>query len=535
MSSAVTERRLVHVTGVVQGVGFRPFVHRLATEYGLDGWVRNQSGDVVIAIDGEIEAVDGFLRDLVVSAPPLARIEDVRSMAGVEPIERGFRILESHTAMDKRLPVPADVATCDACLRELFDSSNRRYRYPFITCTDCGPRYTVIESLPYDRERTTMRAFAQCPACRCEYEMPGDRRHHSETNSCPECGPRLWLELPGRAVSDEADNEDAICVAAACLEGGAIVAIRGVGGFHLAVDATNASAVERLRERKHREHKPFAIMVRTLEDARALAHVSPDEERLLDDRTRPIVLLRRREGGDICDAVAPCLDTIGIMLAYTPLHHVLCDGVRRPLVMTSGNRAEEPIAATIEDARTRLGGIADLFLFHDREIVSAVDDTVVRSIADRPAVIRRARGHAPLPLALETPRHILAVGGQLKSTFTLAADSRAYVSPHLGDLDSLETLRHYRATLARYAALFHVEPRVIACDRHPGYLSTTVAEELPSDEVIAVQHHHAHIAAVLGEHQVDAQVLGIARVFRRASWLAAPSTKVPLLAAHGIP
>jgi hydrogenase maturation protein HypF len=513
MSSAVTEHRLVQVTGVVQGVGFRPFVHRLATQYGLDGWVRNQSGDVVIAIDGAADAVHGFLRDLVVTAPPLAKIEDIRSTTGPGTIEPGFRILESLSAPDRRQPVPADVATCEACLRELFDPTDRRHRFPFITCTDCGPRYTVIESLPYDRERTTMRAFTQCATCRREYETPGNRRHHSETNSCVECGPRLRVALPGgepvRAWMG-GDAELAISVAAAFIAGGSIVAIRGVGGFHLAVDATSRRAVERLRERKHREHKPFAIMVRTIEDARALAHISPDEERLLLDRTRPVVLLRRRDGTRVIEAVAPGLDTIGIMLAYTPLHHLLLDELRRPVVMTSGNLAEEPIAADIGDARARLGGIADLFLLHDREIVSPVDDSVMRIVADRPSFVRRARGHAPLPLALETTRHILAVGGQLKCTFTLAAGSHAYVSPHLGDLDSLETLRHYRATLQRYTALFRVEPRVIARDMHPGYLSTSVAEDFSSDAVIAVQHHHAHVAAVLGEHRIDEPVLGIA-------------------------
>jgi hydrogenase maturation protein HypF len=371
----------------------------------------------------------------------------------------------------------------------------------------------VIDSLPYDRERTTMRSFAQCRACRNEYDTPGDRRHHSETNSCPECGPLLWVALPGESGApsrDEANPERAIAITTGFLVGGAIVAIRGVGGFHLAADATNNAAVQRLRERKHREHKPFALMVRTIDDARAIACVSPDEERLLCDGARPIVLLRKRPGTRVAEAVAPGLETIGVMLAYSPLHHLLLHGLRRPLVMTSGNLAEEPIAASIDDAMTRLHGIADLFLLHDREIVSPVDDSVVRVVSDRPAFIRRARGHAPLPLVLRSPRHLLAVGGQLKSTFTLAADSHAYVSPHLGDLDSLETLRHYRGTLQRYAALFRVNPEVIARDMHPGYLSTSLADDLPSVTVISVQHHHAHIAAVLGEHGLRGPVLGVA-------------------------
>ncbi len=515
-TATARERRLVHVTGVVQGVGFRPFVHRLATRHGLDGWVRNQSGNVEITLDGPAEAVDAFLRELASNAPPLARIEGiVASPVALDDLEPGFHILESSAAADRRQPVPADVATCDACLRELFDGDDRRHRYPFITCTDCGPRYTVVESLPYDRERTTMRAFTQCATCRREYDTPGDRRHHSETNSCPDCGPLIWAQLHG--PSDPPSRADAtpsvaITAAASIVAGGAIVAIRGVGGFHLAVDATNQAAVERLRERKHRESKPLAVMVRTLNDARAIAHISPDAERLLVDRARPIVLLPRRDDGPIADAVAPGLDSIGVMLAYTPLHHLLLDLVRRPLVMTSGNLAEEPIIAGIDEALARLNGIADLFLLHDREIVSPVDDSVMRIVGRCPASIRRARGYAPLPIRLRagTPRHLLAVGGQLKCTFTLAVDSHAYVSPHLGDLDTLETLRHFRATLERYAALFRVDYSVIARDMHPGYLSTRIAEELAAERVIAVQHHHAHIAAVLGEHHLRGPVIGVA-------------------------
>jgi hydrogenase maturation protein HypF len=519
-TSAVRTVARVRVTGVVQGVGFRPFVHRLAERHGLAGWVRNKSGNVEIVVDGADEDVVSFISSLRAEAPPLARIDridaDRSDPLETEATDRSFRILESLSAPGHRLPVPADVALCDACERELLDPINRRYRYPFITCTDCGPRYTVIEALPYDRERTTMRHFEQCAECRREYETPGDRRYHSETNSCPRCGPRLWARLPGALANHVDDSEwdidRALAIGAAFLRDGRIVAIRGVGGFHLAVDATNDAAVERLRERKGREAKPLAVMVRTLEDARAIAYINDCDAEVLTDRSRPIVLLRRVEDSVIADSVARDLDTIGVMLAYTPLHHLLLDLVQRPLVMTSGNRSEEPIAASIPDAIARLDTIADLFLLHDREIESPVDDSVVRLHGGETAILRRARGLAPLPLKLPraTSRQILAVGGHLKSTFTLAAGEEAFVSPHLGDLDGLETLRHYRATLDRYSRLFRIVPRVVARDLHDGYVSSHIAEEAGAEQCITVQHHHAHIAAVLGEHAYHGRVLGVA-------------------------
>lgn len=520
MTATVGRRRCrVRVTGVVQGVGFRPFVHRLATRHALDGWVRNASGQVEIELDGPDSDVIAFLTDLESEAPPLAQIgrvmiEDV----GVDESHaatQGFRIVESLSVAGVRQPVPADVAMCAACEREMLDPTNRRYGYPFITCTDCGPRYTVIESLPYDRERTTMRAFTQCPACRREYHTPGDRRYHSETNSCPLCGPRLWISFP-RDLTDAPAPErqtsaEALRLASGFLQSGGILALRGVGGFHLAVDATNDAAVRRLRERKHRDAKPLALMVRTLDEARAIGVVGNREAELLTDRARPIVLLRRVESS-IANSVAPGLTTLGVMLAYSPLHHVLLSLVERPLVMTSGNRSEEPIAATIADALTRLSDIADLFLLHDREIESPVDDSVVRVHARSSSVIRRARGYAPTPVSLPiaTPRPILAVGGHLKSTFTLAAGDEAFVSPHLGDLDSLETLHHYRATLDRYSRLFHIVPKVVARDLHAGYLSTRLADEIDVEHRIVVQHHHAHIAAVLGEHGYAGRAIGVA-------------------------
>lgn len=520
--TTLAERRTcrIHVTGVVQGVGFRPFVYRLAQRHGLTGWVRNESGNVEISVAGAPESIDQFVDDLRAEAPPLARIDDLATESS-DPdeafaVDEAFRILESVSVDGRRQPVPADVGMCPACEREMFDPADRRYRYPFITCTDCGPRYTVIESLPYDRERTTMRRFPQCPTCLREYQTPGDRRYHSETNSCPTCGPMLWARLPGESL-DPPSREDptarlAIALAESFVRGGGIVAVRGVGGFHLAVDATNEQAVQRLRNRKHRDAKPLAVMVRTLDDARALAAISDEEAALLEDRTRPIVLLRARTPSCIAASVAPDLTTIGVMLAYTPLHHLLLDAVRRPLVMTSGNRSEEPIAASIPDAAARLDDIADVFLLHDREIESPVDDSVTRVTAAGTTTLRRARGFAPIPAKLPraTDRSILAVGGHLKSTFTLATGREAFVSPHLGDLDSLETLEHFKRTVDRYSRLFRIVPDVVARDLHSGYLSTRLADELDARHRVIVQHHHAHIAAVLGEHAHAGRVVGVA-------------------------
>lgn len=511
VSAAARAALLVRVTGVVQGVGFRPFVHRLAARHALAGWVRNQAGDVQIAVAGEPGALADFLRALRAEAPPLARIDRVSvERRGAEDLG-AFHILPSTDAPDARQPVSPDVSMCSACERELHDPANRRYRYPFITCTDCGPRYSVIEAVPYDRERTSMRAFAQCPACRREYETPGDRRHHSETNSCPVCGPRLrFLAREGGVEREPAG--DPLALAAAALRRGAIVALRGLGGFHLAADATNDDAVRALRARKRREAKPFAVMVRTLDDALVLARLSAPERALLAARERPIVLGPLRADSPLAPSVAPGLGTVGLMLPYTPLHHLLLELVGRPLVMTSGNLSDEPLAAGVDEARSRLGALADAFLLHDREIVARIDDSVLRVAGDTPVFLRRARGFAPLPVRLPVaaPVPLVAVGPHLKSTFTLVHGEAAYVSPHVGDLDSLETLEHYRRTLASFERLFRVAPEAVVRDLHPGYLSTRVAGELGLARVIAVQHHHAHVAAVMAEHGVTDRVLGVA-------------------------
>ncbi|MGD2135467.1 MAG: carbamoyltransferase HypF [Gemmatimonadales bacterium] len=515
MTAKPTTRRAairLSVTGVVQGVGFRPFVHRLALRHGLGGRVRNESGAVHLEIEGAPDRLETFVRELASEAPPLARIDHIAVETGVPRGRTQFRIERSADRPDGRQPVSPDVALCASCEAELFDPDNRRSRYPFITCTGCGPRFTVIAAMPYDRERTSMRAFAQCAACRAEYDDPADRRYHSETNSCGACGPTVWLESAGVAAEAGTDGDEAIRAAGNLLRDGRIVAIRGLGGFHLAVDATSDWAVRRLRERKAREAKPLAVMVRSVDDARAIGEVGEVEERLLRSRERPIVLLRTGPRSGLAPSVAPGLDTVGVMTAYTPLHHLVLEAAARPLVMTSGNLSDEPIAIDNADARRRLGGIADAFLLHDREIVARYDDSVVRNAGGAPVFLRRGRGYAPLPLRLPvpTPRPLVAVGPHLKNTFALVHGATAYVSQHVGDLENLETLAHFRASLDVYRRLFRVEPECVARDMHPGYLSTREAETLGLGKPIVVQHHHAHVAAAAAEHGVTGRVIGFA-------------------------
>ncbi|HEY9504633.1 MAG TPA: carbamoyltransferase HypF, partial [Gemmatimonadales bacterium] len=502
--------RQVHVTGVVQGVGFRPFVHRLALRHGLAGWVRNESGEVHIEVEGSERELMAFLRALRCEAPPLARVEEVESVPAVPLGAARFSIRRSRPRPGRRQPVPPDTGLCAACEAELFDPANRRYRHPFITCTDCGPRFTVIEALPYDRERTSMRAFRQCDECLKEYGDSADRRYHSETNCCPACGPRVWYEPAGS--TDRVDGDAGLEQAAALLRAGGILALRGLGGFHLAVDAIDDVAVRRLRQRKHREAKPLAVMVRTLAEAETVGAVGPAEARLLASAERPIVLLSRRGDAALAPSIAPGLDAVGVVLAYTALHHLLLELAGRPLVMTSGNRSEEPIAIGNPEARSRLGSIADGFLLHDREIVSRYDDSVVRLAGNATVMLRRARGYAPLPLPLPvaTPIPLVAVGPHLKNTFTLAVDDRAYPSQHIGDLETLETLQHFEEALARLRRLFSVSLAVAVRDLHPGYFSTRVAEAMGLGRVIPVQHHHAHVAAVMAEHGRTAPVVGVA-------------------------
>lgn len=516
------EARCFHVRGVVQGVGFRPFVHRLAERHGLAGWVRNESGEVFVQVEGRARDLDVFCSALVDEAPPLARIDELDWECVPPPGESGFEVLESVATRAGRLPVSPDVAMCAPCRSELLDPANRRFGYPFITCTDCGPRYTLIETMPYDRERTSMREFPQCPICLEEYRSPSDRRFHSETNSCPACGPTVWLTGPDGNRREQAG--DAIEAAAALLGRGGILALRGLGGFHLAVDASDEDAVTRLRERKGRWEKPLAVMVDDLPSAHRLAYLGKVELEALTSRERPIVLARGRPTAALADSISPGLDTVGIMLAYTPLHTLLLRSVGRALVMTSGNVSELPIVTANEESQLALGEIVDGFLTHDREIVSRYDDSVVRVIGGAPVFIRRARGFAPLPVELPVAvsRPLLAVGPHLKNTFALAVDRSVFVSQHIGDLENLETLQHFRTALDRFRDLFRIQPQIVVCDEHPGYLSTRVAEELAMElgggsssgvgdvPVIRVQHHHAHVAAVAAEHGRTGPVVGLA-------------------------
>ena len=502
--------RRLRITGVVQGVGFRPFVHRLAIRHELSGWVRNVAGEVQIGVQGADGAVEAFIGALTREAPPLARIERLEVEPALAELRDGFVIEPSSDPPGMRQPVSPDVALCAACEAELFDPANRRYRYPFITCTDCGPRFTVIDSMPYDRERTSMREFTQCPDCAREYRSPSDRRYHSETNSCPACGPRLWFEAAGTAIEG---SDAALAAAAGLLRAGGILALRGLGGFHLAVDARSDASVARLRQRKHRDAKPFAVMVRTLADAAEIAELTRDAAELMASAVRPVVVVPERAGSRLSRGIAPRVGSVGLMLPSTPMHQLLLDLARGPLVMTSGNLSEEPIAIGIDEARARLAAVADGFLLHDREIVSRYDDSVVRVTPEsRTIILRRARGLAPLPLRLPVPSPVplVAVGPDLKNTFTLVDGARAYVSQHIGDLDSLETITHFRDTLHRFEQLFQIAPSVAVRDLHPGYLSTRIAGELGLARTIAVQHHHAHIAAVLAERGETGPVIGLA-------------------------
>ncbi|MGH2937671.1 MAG: carbamoyltransferase HypF [Solirubrobacterales bacterium] len=504
--SATRRRVRVRVTGTVQGVGFRPFVYRLAAELGIDGWVLNDTRGVLIEAEGEPTAVAAMLGRVEAEAPPLATVE------AIEPTELaprreapGFEILASPAGGAADAPVSPDSATCEECLAELRDPADRRYRYPFVNCTNCGPRFTIVEGVPYDRPLTTMSGFTMCGACQAEYDDPLDRRFHTQPNACADCGPRARLVDPSGAQAG-GGNVDAVAAAASALDGGAILAIKGIGGYHLACRADDEAAVATLRSRKHREEKPFALMVADLATAQALVELGPEERTLLESRARPIVLAPRRLGEAPTASVAPGGRELGLMLAYSPLHHLLLDDVGGALVMTSGNVSDEPIAYRDADALERLGGIADLFLLHDRPIHTRTDDSVVRVVrvggSRRPLILRRSRGYVPgsVELPLAAPVQLLACGAELKSTFCLAKGRRAWVGHHIGDLENFETLASFVDGIAHFEGLFAVEPTVVAHDLHPDYLSTRYAQERAGVELIGVQHHHAHLAACLAEH-----------------------------------
>jgi hydrogenase maturation protein HypF len=501
-------RFAVSVTGVVQGVGFRPFIHQLATDSGLAGFVLNTSGGVTIEVEGLRDRIDGFITGIREKAPPLARITDI----SVEPVKArggdGFSILPSTAQPGQRQLVSPDSCTCDLCLEEMRDPGDRRYRYPFINCTNCGPRFTIIEGLPYDRPLTTMRKFTMCPQCLSEYEDPGDRRFHAEPNACPSCGPSLWLEDGSGTM---VPVRDAIEESAAALSRGQIVAIKGLGGFQLACLATDEEAVRRLRRRKHRPHKPFALMSGSVEDVSLYCRMSPEEEELLASPQRPIVLLESLPDNGIAASVAPALDHLGFMLPCTPLHFLLTDSAPGPLVMTSGNISDEPICRTNTEAVSRLSGIADLFLLHNRGIRSTYDDSVVMVEQGRTVMLRRARGYAPLPVKLPhgSGDTILATGADLKSSFSLTVGDDCFVSQHIGDLDNAETLFHLEYTESLYEQLFQAPPSRFACDRHPGYLSSAYCLE-HSPSPLKIQHHRAHVASCLADNGCSGDAIGVA-------------------------
>jgi hydrogenase maturation protein HypF len=500
------------VEGVVQGVGFRPFVYRLATAHRLGGSVRNGQHGVLIDAEGDREAIARFLDELQSTAPSLARLRDI-TVSWATPRHDGevFRIDTSSGEGEPALFPAPDLAVCARCLAEMGDPGNRRHAYPFLNCTECGPRYTIIQALPYDRERTSMASFTMCPSCREEYEDVRDRRFHAEPTACPACGPRLaLLDTAGRVLEVADPLPDVV----AALRAGQIIALKGLGGYHLACDATAPEVVSELRRRKARNAKPLAVMVRSLDAARRLCAVSNAEADLLQSPARPIVLLERRSpdaGQEVADEVAPRLRHLGVMLPHTPLQHLLLERIDRPLVMTSGNHCDEPIAYEDGDAVVRLGGIADLFLAHNRPIEVRCDDSVARCIDGAPLVLRRARGYVPLAISLvrEAAAPILACGGELKSVFALVRGREVFLSQHLGDLGDERAYRAWTDGIAHLQHLLRLTPRVVAHDLHPGYRSTTYARMLDGVHHVPVQHHHAHIASCLADNGVDARVIGV--------------------------
>jgi hydrogenase maturation protein HypF len=506
------ERRVVTVQGVVQGVGFRPYVYGLASRLELRGCVKNQTGGVLIEVEGDARNLDRFLSEITTRPPPLARIDSLSWDRQAPRGDRRFRIEPSAGDGVGTVVVGADVATCADCLAELFDPADRRYRYPFLNCTNCGPRLTVITGTPYDRERTTLSGFPLCSACRKEYEDPGNRRFHAQATACPVCGPRLrLLDAQGQSV----ETADPLGHFASELRAGRIGAVKGLGGYHLTCDARNETAVAELRRRKHRDEKPFALMARDVAAAEALCELDAAERELLQSPQRPIVLLRKRPAAVVSGAVAPGNPYLGVMLPYTPLHHLLIHELPDvPLVMTSGNRSDEPIAHDDRDALRRLAGIADLFLAHDRPIHVRCDDSVTQVVDGQEAPLRRSRGYAPQPIALplECPRPILAVGGQLKGTFALGRGRHAVLSHHLGDLDHYEAYRAFIRDIDLYQRLFAATPGLVAHDLHPDYASTRYAKERATAEgvgLVAVQHHHAHMASCIAEHGLAGPVIGV--------------------------
>ena len=495
-------RRELHVRGTVQGVGFRPFVYRLATELGLSGSVRNTAAGVVIEVEGEPEAVSGFCSRLLDEAPPLSRIISLETREADPVGLTEFQIIGSEAAARPTALIPPDVALCADCAREIADPADRRFCYPFTNCTNCGPRFSIVTGIPYDRPQTTMAAFTMCAACEAEYRDPRNRRFHAEPIACPACGPQLLLDGEPAA--------DAVARVARMLADGRVVAIKGLGGYHLACDARNRQAVETLRWRKGRGQKPFAIMVRDLAEARRVAEVSDRAAALLTSVESPVVIMPARAGSGLAEGIAPRQNTVGVMLPYTPLHRLLLDAAPPALVMTSGNLAEEPIEHRDDEARRKLGPIADHILSHNREIAVPCDDSVVRVAGDLVIPVRRARGYVPRSVRVdyEGPP-VLAVGGHHKNTFCLLREGEAILSQHIGDLDTVEVLDYFGRAIRHFEELFEVRPEIVAHDLHPAYLSTQWAQSLEGVRLVGVQHHHAHVLSVMAELNLHGPVIGV--------------------------
>jgi len=502
-------RRQIEVSGIVQGVGFRPYIYRLATGRHLSGTICNTAAGVTIEVQGPMEMVQDFVEHLPAEAPPLSRITGfaVRDVACNG--EAGFRIIRSEAREEIATLISPDVAICPDCLRELFDPTDRRYLYPFINCTNCGPRFTILRSIPYDRPRTSMADFAMCPVCRAEYEDPLNRRFHAQPNACWDCGPRVQLwDKCGRRIS----CVDPIAEAASALKAGLVVAVKGLGGFHLAVDASNKAAVVRLRERKHRVEKPFAIMVACLAAAESMCEIDGVARAVLESWQQPIVLLRKKKGCFIPEQVAPLNCDLGVFLPYTPLHHLLLrQGGFQALVMTSGNLNEEPIALENQEAVERLSGLADYFLLHDREILLRCDDSVVRVISGTTRQVRRSRGFVPAPVLLryEQPA-VLAVGGELKNTICLTKGKNAFLSQHIGGLENAGSYAFFQKAIEHLERVLEIRPAIIAHDLHPDYFSTKWALQQRGVQLAGVQHHHAHIASCMAENHLEGSVIGFA-------------------------
>jgi hydrogenase maturation protein HypF len=500
----------ISVRGIVQGVGFRPFIYGLAVKHNLKGWVYNTSKDVKIEVEGAAEAIEQFGKELKIKAPPLAHIEDITIEYHPPLGYKNFEIRQSQAQAGEYQLISPDIATCQACLGELLNPEDRRYRYPFTNCTNCGPRFTIIEDMPYDRPKTTMRYFQMCPQCQVEYDNPLDRRFHAQPNACPKCGPQVKLvDSKGNLIN----NFNPIAAASQLLKEGKIVAVKGLGGFLLACDATNDVAVQTLRKRKRRSSKPFAIMVATVEEAERHCYISPEEKELLTSPQSPIVLMKWREDSLVSGEVAPSLQFLGVMLPYTPLHHILLRDMDLPLVMTSGNLSEEPIARDNDEALRRLAGIADYFLIHNRDIYSRYDDSVAMVERNSSQLIRRARSYAPYPICLQfKTKQVLGCGAEDKNTFCLTKDNYAFLSQHIGDMENMETMEHFDDTISLYKRLFNIEPEIAAHDLHPDYLATKYARELSESgiKLIPVQHHHAHIASCMADNGLESPVIGVA-------------------------